>query len=102
MPEKPAQPPAKNPAAQALARLRWRGTTAGERKQLMSRLVKLAWKKKPMSKRTNQGRPRDPDRCPCGAMTRTRAAQRKHVCARPNTDAGYDAAAKPKQFEKIS
>ena len=26
------------------------------------------------------GRPPSPDRCPCGAMTRGRAAKRKHVC----------------------
>ena len=26
------------------------------------------------------GRPPSRDRCPCGAMTRTRAAKRQHVC----------------------
>jgi hypothetical protein len=26
------------------------------------------------------GRPRDPHRCPCGIMTKYRAARRRHVC----------------------
>lgn len=29
---------------------------------------------------TGGGRPRFPDRCPCGEMTRKRAGQRGHVC----------------------
>ena len=28
------------------------------------------------------GRPRQKDRCPCGAMTRKRAKQRNHQCER--------------------
>ncbi len=27
------------------------------------------------------GRPRSPDRCPCGAMTARRAALRRHICS---------------------
>ncbi|CAB4140439.1 hypothetical protein UFOVP398_38 [uncultured Caudovirales phage] len=26
------------------------------------------------------GRPKNPDRCPCGAMTKARAIKRRHVC----------------------
>jgi len=47
----------KNPAAVALAALR--KTKSGGR---------------------NGGPPKSSDRCPCGKFTRTRAAQRRHVC----------------------
>jgi len=33
------------------------------------------------SQALNTGRPRGPDRCPCGAMTAKRAAARRHKCS---------------------
>lgn len=57
----------KNPAAQALARIRWAKATDADR-QACREHGKLG------------GRPRTAPRCPCGKMTVARAAQRGHKC----------------------
>lgn len=51
-----------------------------------SELAKMRWAK-PWADRNQPreagklgGRPRDPDRCPCGEMTRERAIKRGHHC----------------------
>jgi hypothetical protein len=59
----------KDPAAQALGRKRWKGTTKAERSEFGR------W-----AAAQGGGRPRSADRCPCGAMTRARAAKRNHRC----------------------
>ena len=47
--------------------------------------VKSLWGKATSAQRKTHsggkdGRPRSADRCPCGVMTKARAAQRRHVC----------------------
>jgi hypothetical protein len=59
----------KDPAAQALGRKRWKGTTKAERSEFGRRAATQGG-----------GRPRSTDRCPCGALTRARAAKRNHRC----------------------
>jgi hypothetical protein len=63
------KPKRKDPAAQALGRKRWKGTTKAERREFGR------W-----AAQQGGGRPRSADRCPCGAMTRARAAKRNHRC----------------------
>jgi hypothetical protein len=82
--KKTAQPAKKNPAAQSLSRLRWNKPEwrDPEARSQFARTVSLAgWSGEAAERRRHQGgRPPDPDRCPCGAMTRKRAAQRNHRC----------------------
>lgn len=35
------------------------------------------------------GRPRGPDRCPCGEMTAKRADARRHVCSVPQPESSH-------------
>lgn len=50
--------------------------------------VKSMWGRATASRRSTYGagpgRPKSKDRCPCGAMTAARAAQRGHKCVAPN------------------
>lgn len=59
-------------AAAAMSRYRWSIATEADREQVRENGRK-------------GGRPRLPDRCPCGAMTMTRAKQRNHKCSAPKT-----------------
>jgi hypothetical protein len=59
----------KDPAAQALGRKRWKGTTKAQRAEFGR------W-----ATAQGGGRPRSEDRCPCGVMTRARAEKRNHRC----------------------
>jgi hypothetical protein len=83
MPKQPKKPK-KNAAAQALSKLRWKGTTSDERSEFASRIAKLGWTGDAAKARKKAGgRPKDKDRCPCGAMTRERAKKRNHQCKTP-------------------
>lgn len=54
------------------------------RSTLPSRIArKMNAARKTKSGGTNGGRPRCPDRCPCGETTIKRAAARRHVCSAP-------------------
>jgi hypothetical protein len=58
-------------AARALAERRWQNTTSEERSEAARQASSFS---------SHPGRPPDPNRCPCGAMTVARAAKRKHKC----------------------
>ena len=67
----------KNKAAASLSKLRWNKTTAKERSEIMGEVSRQGW----LTRTTeNMGRPRDPNRCPCGEMTAARAKARNHKC----------------------
>lgn len=78
-------------AAQALNRHRWGNVTPEERSQVARRLNAIGWsgeqgalrRKRAATRGSQGGRPRLPDRCPCGRMTRERARQRNHRCEAP-------------------
>ena len=67
-PKKPSKR-RKDPAARALGRKRWKGIPKAERSAFGS------W-----AAAQGGGRPRSADRCPCGIMTKARAAKRNHRC----------------------
>ena len=57
------------------AAARWDKVPKKERRRIMSELARRP--------RSRPGRPKDPDRCPCGRMTRARAEKRNHRCVNP-------------------
>lgn len=59
----------KDPAAQAMARKRWKKTTAEERTTFAKFVASHG-----------AGRPRSADRCPCGLLTAATARKRNHRC----------------------
>ena len=66
----------KRKAGLAGAAARWRKVKKAERSAMMRALA--ARRIQPRG-----GRPVNPDRCPCGAMTRARALKRNHKCVAP-------------------
>lgn len=67
----------KNKAAQELSRKRWEQRSA----ELQS-VSKAGWSEENREKRmaNPHGRPFNPNRCPCGKMTKDRAEKRNHKC----------------------
>lgn len=101
-PERPVGPPAppaetaqpKNPAAQALAKQRWQKTPPEERQRILAQVARAGWQgargearrekaiRLAIQEKTPAGRPREAERCPCGANTLKRAQARKFDCCR--------------------
>jgi len=69
MPRKPTDPTSR--AASLLGKRRW--TETGDDPAAIGALGGIAARKK-------SGRKLAPDRCPCGSMTKDRAAKRNHRC----------------------
>ena len=78
-PRKPKVSP--QTAGGVLAALRWEKTTSNERSKIMTQVVTARWAKRTAAERSEEmrqiaARPRQGDRCPCGAMTLKRAEAR--------------------------
>lgn len=70
-----------NKAASELSAQRWKKTTPEQRTEILSHVSRAGWTPEQKAKRLlNAGRKKDPNRCPCGAMTRARAEKRGHKC----------------------
>jgi hypothetical protein len=64
-------------AARTMNKRRWQSQEGAKVNEAARALVKRRWKQRPDA---TGGRPPDPDRCPCGIMTRARAQKRGHKC----------------------